>query len=57
VGVFSRKKNRGGEATDRWGPDHCAGSLNQIKPSQNNSNKFEFKSNLFKFHLIQIGHF
>jgi hypothetical protein len=36
-----------------FGPSYCTGSLNQIKPIQNNSNKFEFKSNPFKLHFIQ----
>jgi hypothetical protein len=51
-GVRTGKKRGRGEAADRW-PGYCASSLNQIKPIQNNSNKFKFKSNLVKLHFIQ----
>jgi hypothetical protein len=46
-GVRMGENRGGGEAAD------CAGGLNQIKPIQNSSNEFEFKSNLFKLHFIQ----
>jgi hypothetical protein len=36
------------------GPGYCAGDSNQIKPIQNNSNEFEFKSNPFKLFLSKL---
>jgi hypothetical protein len=52
-GARGRCQGRGGDATCVWASPQCQ-AFESIQIGQLNSNEFEFESNMFELHLIQI---